>query len=171
MQDLQDSIDQGLKITSYKTTIEVNDNDYYNALHEDDYKLQDHMRDPITFKATSDPDMMYYHQAIKAPDRDEFLQAIVKEINDHIEGNHWVLIPKERVPAGAKVLDSVWVMKRKRDIKTHQVYKHKARLNIHGGQQEYGVHFTETYSPVVSWFSVRLLLIIAKLNNWHTRQT
>ena len=32
------------------------------------------------------------------------------------------------------------------------------------------MHYTDTYSPVVSWFSVRLLLILAKLNGWHTRQ-
>ena len=168
-QALQDGIDQGLRITSFKSTVEDVD-DYYHALHEDDFELQDKMRDPIAFKANSDPDTMYYHQAIRAPDRKEFLKAIIKEINDHIDGNHWALIPKEEVPEGEKILDSVWAMKRKRDIKTQQVYKHKARLNIHGGQQEYGVHYTDTYSPVVSWFSVRLLLIIAKLNGWHTRQ-
>ena len=61
-------------------------------------------------------------------------------------------------------------MKRKRDIKTQQVYKYKARLNIHGGQQEYGVHYTKTYSPVVNWFSVSLLLVMAIINKWHTRQ-
>ena len=168
-QALQDGIDQGLGITSFKSIIEEPE-EYYEALHEDDYILQDEMKDPIAFKASSDPDNMYYHQAIKAPDKDEFLRAIIKEINDHTEGNHWALIPKEQVPKGEKILDSVWAMKRKRDIKTQQVYKHKARLNIHGGQQEYGVHYNETYSPVVSWFSVRLLLIMAKLNKWHTRQ-
>ena len=68
------------------------------------------------------------------------------------------------------MLDSIWAMKRKRDIRTREVYKHKARLNIHGGQQEYGVHYTETYSPVVNWFSVRLVTILAIVNKWHTRQ-
>ena len=43
-------------------------------------------------------------------------------------------------------------------------------MNIHGGQQEYGVHYTETYSPVVNWFSVRLMLVLALVNKWHTRQ-
>jgi hypothetical protein len=86
-QALQDSIDQGLGITSFQATMDDTE-EYYQALLEDDYKMQDHMRDPIAFKASSDPDTMYYHQAIRAPDRDEFLKAIVKEINDHIEGNH-----------------------------------------------------------------------------------
>ena len=170
-QALQDGIDQGLGITSFKSTIEEEEHDqYYEVLHEEDYKLQDEMFDPIAFKTTSNPDDMYYHQALKEPDKDQFLQAIVKEINDHIEGNHWQLIPKSEVPNGTKILDTVWAMKRKRDIKTREIYKYKARLNIHGGQQEYDIHYTDTYSPVVSWFSVRLLLILAKLNGYYTKQ-
>jgi hypothetical protein len=51
------------------------------------------------------------------------------------------------VPKVVKVLESVWSMKRKRDIKTRKVYKHKARLNVHGGQQEFGVNFFEAFHP------------------------
>ena len=60
-------------------------------------------------------------------------------------------------------------MKRKRDIVTRKVYKWKARLNVHGGQQEYGVNYLETYSPVVNWFYIRTLLTIAFINKCHSR--
>ena len=151
---MQQALDQGqLGITSFKSTIE-DDKEYYESLHEDDYKLQEDMLDPIVFKASADKDTMYYHQAMKVPDKAEFVQAIVREINDHVEGNHWELVSSTEVPEDAKILDSVWAMKRKRDIKTRKVYKHKACLNIHGGQQQYGIHYTETYSPVVNWFLV-----------------
>ena len=169
-QRFQESVEQVLAITSFKATETEADDEYYDVLHEDDYRLQDDMKDPIAFKASSDPDILYYHEAIRAADSKEFLKAIVKEVNDHIEGNHWELIPTEEVPKGTRVLDSVWAMKRKRDIKTRQVYKHKARLNIHGGQQEYGTHYTDTYSPVVNWFSVRLLLVLSKIHGYKTRQ-
>ena len=46
----------------------------------------------------------------------------------------------------------------------------KARLNIHGGQQEYGTHYTEIYSPVVNWSSVRLITILSIINRWYTKQ-
>ena len=47
--------------------------------------------------------------------------------------------------------------------------KHKARLCCHGGQQQHGVNYWDTYAPVVSWSSVRILMTIAKLHNLHTK--
>ena len=34
---------------------------YYDTLHEDDYNIQDRMDNQIAFKATHDPDTMYYY--------------------------------------------------------------------------------------------------------------
>jgi hypothetical protein len=56
-------------------------------------------------------------------------------------------------------------MKRKRRIDTREVYTWKARLNIHGGKQEYGVHYWETYALVVQWTSIRMCLILSALQN------
>jgi hypothetical protein len=146
------------------------DEAYYDVLHEDNYRIQDDMKDPVAFMSSTDEDTMYYDQAMKAPDKQNFIEAIVKEVNDHITSKHWILIPMSKVPKGVKVLESVWSMKRKRDIKTRKVYKHKARLNVHGGQQEFAVNFFETYSPVVNWFSVRLIFTLSLLSDWNTKQ-
>ena len=143
---------------------------YYDAHHQDDYLTQDAMLDPISFAAKSDPDTMYYHQAIKEPDACHFIAAMVDELNEHIRRGHWSLVPLSDVPPNTRILDSIWAMKRKRDIISRKVYKWKARLNIHGGQQEKGVNYNDTYSPVVGWFSIRILLILSLLNGWHTRQ-
>jgi hypothetical protein len=61
-------------------------------------------------------------------------------------------------------------MKRKRDTKTRKVYTHKASLHVHGGQQEFPVNFFETFSPVVNWFSVRLIFTLSLLSGWSTTQ-
>ena len=145
----------------------VYDFDYY---HDLEYKTQDAMHDPISFMSAMTGDTMYYDQAIREPDAPEFIKSIVKEVNDHIEAKHWELIPREQVPEGVTVLPSVWSMKRKRNIKTRQVYKHKARLNVHGGKQEFGVNYFETFAPVIAWFTIRLILILAQMNGYHTRQ-
>ena len=108
---------------------------YYDALHEEDFKLQDDMQNPISFVATSNKDTMYWHQAMKQPDAEEFRKAAIKEFNDHCERKHWVLIERSQVPKGRNVLPAVWAMKRKRDILTGKITKYKARFNVHGGKQ------------------------------------
>jgi Reverse transcriptase (RNA-dependent DNA polymerase) len=79
-------------------------------------------------------------------------------------------IPLIEVPEGTKILDCVWSMKQKQRLKTNKVYKHKARLNIHGGQQELGVNFWETYPPVVTWAAISLFLALAIICGWKSTQ-
>jgi hypothetical protein len=75
---------------------------YYDAMHEDEYRIQDEMTDPIAFLAKTDEDTMYFHQATKAPDRDEFVKEIVKEMNDHIVRKKLRAGPKTRLPSASK---------------------------------------------------------------------
>jgi hypothetical protein len=125
---------------------------------------------PLTLLSKADKDTMYLHEALRAPDRAEFIKAMQAEIGSHTERKHWKLMLKIDVPEEHKVLDAIWSMKRKRRIKTQVVYKWKARLNVHGGQQVYGVNFWETFAPVVTWASIRLVLILSILHGWKTRQ-
>jgi hypothetical protein len=53
---------------------------YYDAMHDADYLLQDEMMNPVAFITFSNQDTMYFHQAMKAPDRKQFTQAIIKEV-------------------------------------------------------------------------------------------
>ena len=64
----------------------------------------------------------------------------------------------------------VWSMRCKQWIKTQEVYKWKARLNVHGGQQEHGVHYWDTYAPVMTWQTVRFFLILSILLGWQRDQ-
>jgi hypothetical protein len=52
------------------------------------------------------------------------------------------------------------------DLTTERVTKHKARLNLHGGKQEYGRNYYDTYAPVVTWFAIRLLIVFGILFHW-----
>ena len=126
--------------------------------------------DPIALAASADPDTMYFHQAMKQPDRRQFQQAMQDEVNAHQNNGHWIIVPRSEVPSTYRVVQSVWAMKRKRRIKTREVYKWKARLNVHGGQQEKGVNYWETYAPVVTWMSIRLVLILSIMLDWTTVQ-
>ena len=148
----------------------ITESSYYECMHEDDYRLQDEMRDPIAFQASSDPDTMYWGQAMNEPDAEQFQNAAIKEFNDHSIRNHWELIERINVPTGKTVIPSVWSMKRKRDIKTRQITKYKARLNIHGGKQVFGEDYYETFAPVVTWMTIRLILVLSLICGWESKQ-
>ncbi len=61
-------------------------------------------------------------------------------------------------------------MQRKQDLTTGRGTKHKARLNLHGGKQEFGMNYCKTYAPVVTWFTIRLLIVFGILFNWALHQ-
>jgi Reverse transcriptase (RNA-dependent DNA polymerase) len=139
-------------------------------MYQEDLVLKEVEIDPILFKATADPDTLYMHEAMMAPNAEQFKEAMRKEVNEHTQKGHWRVIPKDDVPSHSKILPAVWSMKRKRRIETRKVYKHKARLNLGGHKQEYGVHYSETYLPVMRWTSIRLMLVLSIIQGWSTWQ-
>jgi hypothetical protein len=112
-----------------------------------EYDIQDQASDPIAFSATSNSDTMYWNQAMRKPSRAQFLKAAESEAKSHVNNEHFVLMERNKLPKDTHVLSSVWLMKRKPQILYRKVYKWKACLNAHGGQQEHGINFWETYSP------------------------
>jgi len=121
------------------------------------------MRHPIAFHAEMMGHIMYFHQAMQQPNAGEFVKAVIKEINGHIEHNWWKLIKHSEVPEDVDVIPSVWAMRCKRDLMTNEILKYKSRLNLHGGKQVYGMKYFKTYAPVVTWFAIRLIIIMATL--------
>ncbi len=137
----------------------------------EDYDTQLLAEEPIAFAENKfDPDILHFNDVMKSHDATKFKEARLKEFNVHMENEHWEVWEKKDVPEDQDILPSVWAFKRKRRIDTRAIYKHKARLNIHGGKQTHGVNYWETYSLVVNWFSIRLCLTFSLLFNWHTRQ-
>ena len=123
---------------------------------ESQYAIQKAMENPMAFAATDNPDILYWDQAMRAHNWDKFIEAVRIELDGHEKMGNYEPIPLNEVPKGTKLLNMVWSMWRKRRIKTQEVYKWKAWLNLHGGQQVHGVHYWDTYTPVVTWQTVRL---------------
>ncbi len=57
-------------------------------------------------------------------------------------------------------------MRRKQELTPGRVTKHKARLNLQSGKQEFGTNYYETYVPVVTWFAIQLLIVFGILFYW-----
>jgi len=90
---------------------------------------------PFALAASEDPDTMYYHQAMKEPDWDKFVDSMQEELDAQIDARNFRLCKQSELPKGATVLPAVWQMKRKQRILTQEVYKCKARLCLDGSCQ------------------------------------
>ena len=141
-----------------------------DLFHDSHLELQERMRNPIAFHAEMMGDIMYLHQALRQPKAKEFVTAVVKEINGHVENENWELVPRDTVPEDAQIVPSVWSMRRKRDLTTNDIKSQKARLNLNCGKQIYGMNYFETYAPVVTWFAIRLVIIFGIIFQWALRQ-
>ena len=113
-----------------------------------------------------DPDTMTLEEAMKQPDRKEFIAAMKKELLDHITRKHWKVVKIESLPQNRVPIPMVWSMKRKRDP-AGNIIKWKGRLCAGGHKQVHGIDFWSTYSPVVAWSTVRLVITLALVHGWH----
>jgi hypothetical protein len=138
-----------------------------DLLHNEHLALQDRKSHPIAFHAEMMVDIMSLNQALCQPDAPHFIEAVITELNGHTDNKHWQLTKQSEVPPNVYVLPSLWSMRRKRDITTNEIKKYKARLNLLGGKQEYGMNYYETYAPVVTWFSIHLLIAPPADCHWH----
>jgi hypothetical protein len=126
---------------------------------------------PLTaYKATADPDTMYMHEAMRQSDKGEFVRAMAKEVDDQSNNENFTLMKRSKVPKGKTILPTVWQMRRKRDIKTQKIKKYKARLNVDGSRMIKGQHYDQTYAPVATWNSIRMLLTMTAVHGWYTKQ-
>jgi len=136
--------------------------------HEDEETRSE--QELLANKASTDPDTMYHHQAMKQPDREKFQEAIKKECEAHYKEGNYRLVKRSELPEGATLLSSVWQMKRKRKPSPEEISKYKAKMNVDGSQMIKGLHYEETYAPVVQWATNGFFISLAILSNWHTRQ-
>ena len=66
------------------------------------YELQKKMDHPLAFSATTNPDILYAHAAMKAPDRQYFIIAMEAELSQHETRGNFVPVKREDIPPGNK---------------------------------------------------------------------
>ena len=119
-------------------------------------------------------------EMMQQPDKHKFMEAMHDEVQSMFREGIWETVPKSvmrqyyrnKREAGLDIkrhqIMMIWSFKRKRRPDGTLV-KHKARLCCHGGQQQWGINYWDTYAPVVSWSSIRILLIMANMHNLYTK--
>lgn len=98
-----------------------------------------------------------YEQAMKSEEREKWKNAMDKEMTAHKDNETWKLVP---LPKNAKLIDNKWVFRIKTDANGNAI-RYKARLVARGFTQRKDVDYFETFSPVVRYDSIRVLLALA----------
>jgi len=129
-----------------------------------DYDLESETQEdwnPLALAAKAndgDADTFTYQEAMNHPNADGFMKAAEAEIKTLTETfDVWDEVPRE---SWMNVLPSTWAFRIKR-FPDGAIRKFKARFCARGDRQIHGVDFFETFAPVVSWTTVRLLLILS----------
>ena len=103
-----------------------------------------------------------FHEMLKQDDASNFIKAMGKESNYHSSRSHWEIVKRFEIPPGVKTSQAIWSFKHK-SFPVGKQNRHRTHLCAHGGMQQWGVNYWETYAPVVNWISVRFLMILRTL--------
>jgi hypothetical protein len=98
---MAESVAQGLHHMAHQSTFEETDEDLFHDAH---LELQERMRNPIAFHAEMMGDIMYLQQALRQHDAKEFVQAVIKEINGHVDCDNWTLKKRSEVPDDVQIV-------------------------------------------------------------------
>uniref|UniRef100_A0AAV1THG6 Reverse transcriptase Ty1/copia-type domain-containing protein n=1 Tax=Peronospora matthiolae TaxID=2874970 RepID=A0AAV1THG6_9STRA len=109
------------------------------------------LSEPSTFEAAvSGPDQVHWREAIRAELESMRLREVFRAA---------------KLPKGHRAIDTKWVFKIKRKA-DGSIDKYKARLVAKGFKQQYGIDYTETFSPVVKYVTLRMVIAVAKYFGW-----
>jgi len=113
----------------------------------------------------TDTDPLTYEEAMNRPDKDLWKKAIEEEFDSINKNNVWTIVDK---PLGKNIVSTKWIFKIKKNPEG-DIQRYKARLVARGFLQRYGVDYLETYAPVASSITIRLLLAAVPIFGWKVR--
>ena len=107
-----------------------------------------------------------FQKALQSPYASEWKCAMDKEYNSLLKNGTWDLVPR---PEGVNVVGNRWVYKVKRKG-DGSIDKFKARLCAQGFTQTKGVDYSEVFSPVARYQTIRSLLALGNAHDLEIHQ-
>ena len=133
--------------------------------HNSDYGSINLSDPKILAAETSWKNNLRLGEAMKADDCEDFMTVMEKEIKYLTTEYVWGIFPKSSLPTSAHIIQLIWRFKIKRNP-FGELIKHNPCLCVHGGMQREYIDFHNTFSPVVNWYTVKLIIIMADMAGW-----
>lgn len=110
-----------------------------------------------------------YRAAIASPDASDWRSAMRVEYDACVKQKTWVVVPRNKLPAGTNILPVRWVFKQKTD--EHGVRtQFKARITPKGFKQKQGVDYFEVFAHTGKYKTLRLALSLAAARDMEINQ-
>ena len=117
---------------------------------------------PLALAAkVADADNPRWYEATNGENSEGFWDAMWVEVVTLLKMKAWEQVKRVE---GMNVVRTTWAYKIKR-FPSGLLRKLKARFCVRGDTQKEGIDYFESFAPVVSWSTVRLLLILMVVNN------
>ena len=143
---------------------------YFAAFHaciNTDWNLTDSdllLRSAYKVRATKDPDILNYTEAMRSDQRDKWCESAKIEI-EALEGKlTWKEVPISE--ATSKIIPGTWVFRVKRNP-SGEIKKYKARYCVRGDLEDTPPD-EDNFAPTVAFSSVRLFLVLCLILGWTT---
>jgi hypothetical protein len=103
-----------------------------------------------------------YEEAMQVDTKRKWEKGMKEEIDSLVNNHTWDLV---QLPAGKRALHNKWVYKLKEEDGGQKWYK--ARLVVKGFAQKKGINFDEIFSPIVKMTSIRTILSLVAIEDFH----
>lgn len=120
-------------------------------------------------RTTKDPDLPNYFEAMSGDNSEDYRDAMKEEVEALTKRATWELVDRSSVGSDSSVIPGTWAFRCKRRP-DGSFRKFKARYCVRGDiEKRKATEEEDTYSPVVQWSTVRLLLVLTTILGLHTR--
>jgi hypothetical protein len=124
----------------------------------------------INMAIASDPgEPSTMKEALNGSEKEKWKEAVKKEINNFLQRGVWKKVSREDVIMNQKrkLITTKWVFKKK--VEQDKSIRYKARCVSRGFMQIPGVDYTESFSPVATDSSIRLMIGLYLYFNKHNK--
>ena len=102
----------------------------------------------------------------KSADAAKWQEGCDEEMQNLRALNCWTVVPIKQLPPGTPIMGSRWTFRAKTD-EHGNITRYRSRFVCQGFSQIKDVSYWESFSPVVSFTTIRLLIALTAMPHWH----